>query len=110
MAQVLQQLGGWYHAMVQVCPQSTLTTYRGDMQCVPHRGGSLSVASPRLNHPQFILLSFVLFLHSSGELQIKQEDLLYPDSLRDPSLTPRCILQTMKTTIVQLPSLLTTFK
>ena len=40
-ALLLQQLGGWYHAMVQVCPQSTLTTlatYRGDMQCVPTRG------------------------------------------------------------------------
>ena len=75
--------------------------------CFPNGGGPLSVASP-----EFILLSFVLFLflHISGELQKKQEDLLYPDSLRDPSLTPRCILQTMKTTIVQLPSLLTTFK
>ena len=107
VALLLQQLGGWYHAMAQVCPLPTLTTlatYRGDMQCVPHRGASLSVASPHF------ILSFVLFLHISGELQIKQEDLLYPDSLRDPSLTPRCVLQTMKTTIVQLPSLLTTFK
>ena len=64
-ALLLQQLGGWYHAMVQVCPLptlATLATYRGDMQCVPHQGGSLSVASTWLNHPEFMSYFGVIFV------------------------------------------------
>ena len=41
---------------------ATLATYRGDMQCVPHQGGSLSVASTWLNHPEFYFLLYVIFV------------------------------------------------